>query len=170
MLRLFTPGVWHPNVSRELPLICIGRLTPGTTLVDILYQLFDILTFQKYNPRENDSLNKTACAWARENAAPLSHRPPAAETPAAESGGATLMRLANETAATVFCGLNKCSDVVEPDGPWRWQCIVQNGTRLPIAASLEEGFLHLACQPEAIRKSTCTLERALWETTRWPGA
>ena len=67
MLRLFTPGVWHPNVSREFPVICIGRLTPGTPLVDILYQLFDILTFKKYNPRENDSLNKTACAWAREN-------------------------------------------------------------------------------------------------------
>jgi hypothetical protein len=67
MLRLFTPGVWHPNVSREHPLICIGRLTPGTPLVDILYQLFDILTYQKYNPREDDSLNKAACAWAREN-------------------------------------------------------------------------------------------------------
>ncbi|MGA7342136.1 MAG: hypothetical protein WBE72_03270 [Terracidiphilus sp.] len=77
MLRLFTPGVWHPNVSREQPLICIGRLTPGTTLVDILYQLFDILTFQKYNPRENDSLNKTACAWARENQNrfPIDRRP-----------------------------------------------------------------------------------------------
>jgi ubiquitin-protein ligase len=77
MLRLFTPNVWHPNVSREHPLICIGRLTPGTTLVEILYQLFDILTFQKYNPRENDSLNKTACAWARENQDrfPIDRRP-----------------------------------------------------------------------------------------------
>jgi ubiquitin-protein ligase len=77
MLRLFTPGVWHPNVSREQPLICIGRLTPGTTLVDILYQLFDILTFQKHNPRENDSLNRTACAWARENQHrfPIDRRP-----------------------------------------------------------------------------------------------
>jgi hypothetical protein len=67
MLRLFTPGVWHPNVSRDLPLICIGRLTPGTTLVDILYQTYEILTFQKVNPREDDSMNKVACAWAREN-------------------------------------------------------------------------------------------------------
>ncbi len=82
MLRLFTPHVWHPNVSRELPLICIGRLTPGTPLVDILYQLFDILTWQKYNPRENDSLNRAACAWARNNqqrfpidARPLKRRP-----------------------------------------------------------------------------------------------
>jgi ubiquitin-protein ligase len=67
MLRLFTPHVWHPNVSRELPLICIGRLTSGTSLVEILHQLFDILTYQKYNPREDDSLNKAACAWARNN-------------------------------------------------------------------------------------------------------
>lgn len=77
MLRLFTPGVWHPNVSDELPLICIGRLTPGTTLVDILYQIYDILTFQKYNPREDDSLNKDACAWARQNQHrfPIDRRP-----------------------------------------------------------------------------------------------
>jgi ubiquitin-protein ligase len=67
MVRLFTPGVWHPNVSNDLPLICIGRLAPGTTLVDILYQIYDILTYQKYNPREDDALNKPACAWARAN-------------------------------------------------------------------------------------------------------
>src|SRR5579862_2859652 len=67
MLRMFTPNCWHPNISREVPVICVGRLTPGTPLVDILYQVYDILTFQKFNPRENDSLNKVACAWAREN-------------------------------------------------------------------------------------------------------
>ncbi|MGB9029269.1 MAG: hypothetical protein WCC27_04035 [Acidobacteriaceae bacterium] len=77
ILRLFRPGVWHPNVSMELPLICIGRLTPGTALVDILYQVFEILTWNKFNPRENDSLNKVACAWARENQSrfPVDRRP-----------------------------------------------------------------------------------------------
>src|SRR3989442_133913 len=54
ILRMFTPNTWHPNISRELPLICIGRLTPGTALVDILYQIFDIVTYQRYNPREDD--------------------------------------------------------------------------------------------------------------------
>jgi ubiquitin-protein ligase len=67
MLRIFTPNVWHPNVGSELPLICIGRLTPGTSLVDILFQVYEILTYQKYNPREDDALNKAACAWARAN-------------------------------------------------------------------------------------------------------
>lgn len=77
-LRLLTPrGVWHPNVSLDAPLICIGRLTPGTALVDILYQIFEILTWNKFNPRENDSLNRTACAWARQNQDrfPVDHRP-----------------------------------------------------------------------------------------------
>lgn len=76
-LRIFTPNNWHPNISRELPLICIGRLAPGTTLVDILYQIYDILTYQKYNPREDNCLNKVACAWARENQRrfPIDRRP-----------------------------------------------------------------------------------------------
>jgi hypothetical protein len=67
MLRILTPNIWHPNISCDAPFICIGRLTPGTALVDILYQIFDIVTYQKYNPREDDSLNKFACAWARGN-------------------------------------------------------------------------------------------------------
>jgi ubiquitin-protein ligase len=77
MLRVFTPGVWHPNVSADLPMICIGRLTPNTSLVDILYQIYDILTYQKYNPREDDSLNRAACSWARANQDrfPIDRRP-----------------------------------------------------------------------------------------------
>jgi ubiquitin-protein ligase len=77
MLRVFTSGLWHPNVSAELPLICVGRLAPGTPLVDILYQIYDMLTYQKFNPRENDALNKAACAWARQNQHrfPIDRRP-----------------------------------------------------------------------------------------------
>jgi hypothetical protein len=67
MLRNFRPGVWHPNVSREHPLICIGTIVPGTDLVDILHRLFDIFSYQEYNPNEFNSLNRAACAWARQN-------------------------------------------------------------------------------------------------------
>jgi hypothetical protein len=86
ILRLLTPHVWHPNVSREFPLICVGRLAPGTALVDILYQLFDVLTYQKYNPREDDSLNKAACAWARANQErfPVDRRPLKRQAPSLE--------------------------------------------------------------------------------------
>lgn len=67
ILRIFAPGVWHPNVSPNQPLICIGRIAPAMRLVDILYQVWDILTYQKWNSREDDALNKPACAWARNN-------------------------------------------------------------------------------------------------------
>ena len=67
MLRIFTPRVFHPNVSEEFPLICVGHITPGTPLADLLYRCYDVLTYQKFNARENDALNKAACQWAREN-------------------------------------------------------------------------------------------------------
>ena len=72
------------------------------------------------------------------------------------------MRLANEAAAIAFRVLNKCTDDLSPVGAWRWSCSVQNGTRLSIAASQEEGFLNLTCRPEGIRRSACTLEQALF--------
>jgi hypothetical protein len=67
MLRMITPRVWHPNISGDVPFICVGHITPGTSLVDLLYRCYDVLTYQKFNPREDDSLNKAACAWARQN-------------------------------------------------------------------------------------------------------
>lgn len=79
------------------------------------------------------------------------------------------MRLANEAAATAFRVLNKCSEELTLDGAWRWRCVVENGTRLPIAASLEEGFLHLACGSEGMRKCACTPEHALLGNTTLPG-
>jgi len=77
MFRTCTPGIFHPNVSASLPLVCIGRLAPGTPLVDILYQIYDMLTWQKFNSREDDALNKAACAWARHNLDrfPIDRRP-----------------------------------------------------------------------------------------------
>jgi hypothetical protein len=60
-------NVFHPNISDRAPLICIGHLVPGTTLVDLLYQCFEIITYKKVTMREDDALNKDACAWARAN-------------------------------------------------------------------------------------------------------
>lgn len=68
VLRWFGPqNIWHPNISDTLPLVCVGRLAPGTSLTEIIYQLFEIITFNKYTPREDDCLNKACCSWAREN-------------------------------------------------------------------------------------------------------
>lgn len=71
------------------------------------------------------------------------------------------MSLGNESVATVFRVLGKCSSELVPAGPWRWRCVVQNGARLPLAASIEEGFLHLAGHPESPGATAHVLERAL---------
>jgi hypothetical protein len=68
ILTWFGPGeVFHPNVCYHGPFICVGRMTPGTPLTDLLYQCFEIITYHKVTMREDDALNKAACAWAREH-------------------------------------------------------------------------------------------------------
>jgi hypothetical protein len=75
VVTLFSPEVFHPNV--RLPFICSGRLPPGTGLCELLQQVYEILTFQRVTPREDDALNAEACAWARGNLArfPIDPRP-----------------------------------------------------------------------------------------------
>jgi hypothetical protein len=68
VLTFLSPrNIFHPNISDRAPVICIGRLTPGTGLVDLCYQIYEIVTYQKFTLRENDALNHAACAWARHN-------------------------------------------------------------------------------------------------------
>jgi hypothetical protein len=69
--------VFHPNISDKLPFICVGKLAPNTPLVDILYQCFEIITYNKVTMREDDALNMQACVWARENQHrfPIDRRP-----------------------------------------------------------------------------------------------
>jgi ubiquitin-protein ligase len=77
-LTLFEPrNVYHPNVGFGAPFICVGRILPGMQLVDLLYQVYEVLTFQRLTPREDDALNKEACRWARTNQArfPIDPRP-----------------------------------------------------------------------------------------------
>jgi hypothetical protein len=57
--------VFHPNVCA--PFICIGRLAPGTPLIDMLYRCFEIITWNRVTMREDDALDRDACAWARRN-------------------------------------------------------------------------------------------------------
>jgi hypothetical protein len=58
-------NVWHPNISDTLPIICVGRLVPGTGLVDILMQVWEEITWRKFNLA--DSLNPAASEWARQH-------------------------------------------------------------------------------------------------------
>ena len=66
VLTWFEPlAVFHPNIRP--PFVCVGRIAPGTPLVDLLYQVFEIITYTKVTMREDDALNKEACAWARQH-------------------------------------------------------------------------------------------------------
>ncbi|MFN0058697.1 MAG: hypothetical protein ACKVX7_09610 [Planctomycetota bacterium] len=58
---------WHPNISFGAPMICPGRAAPGTSLVELLYQVWEILTYRKVNMLEHNALNQAACRWARAN-------------------------------------------------------------------------------------------------------
>lgn len=71
------PNTWHPNVAPAAPFICCGRISPGMPLVDLIYQVYEILTWQKATIREDDALNKDACRWARANQhrLPVDRRP-----------------------------------------------------------------------------------------------
>ena len=80
--------IWHPNILP--PYLCIGLLSPGMSLVDILYQIFEIITYRKVSP--GDNLNKDAAAWARTPDAqrmfPIDTRPlkrPLLQTPSAQA-------------------------------------------------------------------------------------
>lgn len=67
--------IWHPNIRP--PFICAGRMQPGTPVVDLLYQVFEIITWQNVETREFNALNHDACVWARHNV----HRFPVDQRP-----------------------------------------------------------------------------------------
>lgn len=58
-------NAWHPNVRP--PFVCLGHIPPGMSLSSLLYQLYQVITWNRFTPREDDALNKDACAWARAN-------------------------------------------------------------------------------------------------------
>ncbi len=70
---LAPPNCFHPNIRP--PLICVGHIVPGTTLVDLLYQLYEIIAY--WNWAAHDALNPEASQWARnhQNRLPLDRRP-----------------------------------------------------------------------------------------------
>jgi hypothetical protein len=70
------PGnVFHPNIMP--PLCCLGSITPGTSLVELIYRTYEVISYQNVMPDERDALNAAACSWARkhQDRFPLDDRP-----------------------------------------------------------------------------------------------
>ncbi len=67
------PHVWHPNIRP--PWICVGHIGPGTELVDLLYQCYEIITY--HNWAAHDALNPDAAQWCRnhQDRFPVDRRP-----------------------------------------------------------------------------------------------
>lgn len=65
--------VFHPNIRP--PFICVGEIAPATRLVDLLYQVFEMITYTKFNCAS--PLDAEAAAWARDHLAefPIDRRP-----------------------------------------------------------------------------------------------
>ena len=63
VVTMIAPWIWHPNSAG--PFLCLGNLRGGTVLVDIVFQVYEILTYQRWAAQ--DGLNEAACEWARNN-------------------------------------------------------------------------------------------------------
>ncbi len=79
------------------------------------------------------------------------------------------MNLNREIAESTLRVLGKCSEEVEPSGPWRWTSAVCNGTRLQVASSLEGGFFGVASRPDGVERCGAELEHALLGNHWLPG-
>jgi hypothetical protein len=56
-------NIWHPNVRP--PFVCLGHMTAGVGLVEIIYQLHEIVTWRRFTA--HDALNWDAATWANRN-------------------------------------------------------------------------------------------------------
>jgi hypothetical protein len=57
--------VFHPNIG--IPYVCLGRIDPGTPLVDLATRCYELITYQNVTFIECDAFNSQACHWARNN-------------------------------------------------------------------------------------------------------
>ncbi len=65
MVSMVETNTFHPNIAGHV--ICLGKINAATPLTALVTQIYEILSYQKYNTVEYDALNPKACAWAREN-------------------------------------------------------------------------------------------------------
>ena len=82
---------FHPNVHG--PFICLGTFRPGTPLVEIVFRVWSVVSYQNYGLKS--PLNPNAAAWARRHldrfpvdSRPLKRRVRNFNTQVFERGGA----------------------------------------------------------------------------------
>lgn len=67
MVAILNPAFFHPNVKPFLGYVCLGHdFLPGTPLSDLIYHLYDIITYQNTTVDEQDAFNPAACSYLRQ--------------------------------------------------------------------------------------------------------
>ena len=56
-------NAFHPNIREHA--CCIGKVAAGTSLVELIYRTYAVVTWQEVMPNDLDALNPAACAFAR---------------------------------------------------------------------------------------------------------
>jgi hypothetical protein len=68
-------GIVHPQVLP--PFMCLGHVLPGLPLVDLIYQVYEVITFFKRAPHDPLNPDPAIAAWTRahQDLFPLDRRP-----------------------------------------------------------------------------------------------
>ncbi len=83
MVTIPNQGFFHPNVKLPHGWVCLGHeYLPSTDLSDLIFHVYDIITYQNMTVDERDALNPEACRYLRRNpdiiaglkSPPLRHR------------------------------------------------------------------------------------------------
>lgn len=65
--KICTPGFFHPNVSPGIQNVCLGQqMISGAPLKELIYHLYDIVTYRNMTIEESNALNPAACRYFRE--------------------------------------------------------------------------------------------------------
>jgi hypothetical protein len=68
MVAIPDQGFFHPNVKLPHGWVCLGHdFLPGTDLSDLIFHLYDIITYRNVTVDERDALNPEACRYLRQN-------------------------------------------------------------------------------------------------------
>ena len=67
VVAILSPDFFHPNVKMPFGWVCLGHdFLPGTTLGDLIFHLYDIISYQNTTVDERDAFNPAACRYLRQ--------------------------------------------------------------------------------------------------------
>ena len=135
---------FHPNIHPEQPVLCVGYLYPAMSLVELIFQVYSVVTWQNVTLVESDALNQDACVWARSNR----DRFPVDPRPLRASRLKASVRAAEgESMKAIAQALERHTDGVTFARGDAWECTLQNGVPFPCSVRVDGDWLVLTSAP-----------------------